>query len=53
MPLYITYNTDKSKIKIVDTDGGPCLYSGWHNEEVEVADIDGGGNFTLREYERK
>lgn len=52
MPLYITYNTDKS-IKMVDTDGGPCLYSGWHNDEIEIVSIDEKGNFTLKEYERK
>lgn len=49
MPLYITYNNDKSKIELVDTDGGPCLCKGWRNEEIEVIDIDGKGNFTLKE----
>ncbi len=52
MPLYVTYNYDKS-IKMVDTDGGPCLYSGWHNDEIEIVSIDEKGNFILREYEQK
>ena len=52
MPLYITYNSDKSGIKFIDTEGGPILGKGWFNDEIKIVDIlltDNGILFKLEE----
>lgn len=39
MPLYVTYDSDGETIILVDTDGGPLLFRGWKNSEIEIDKI--------------
>lgn len=52
MPLYYNYNTREDgtrDIATIDTEGGPLLYAGWSNDEVEVERITDNGEFILKE----
>ena len=60
MPIYVTYNDDKS-VRFIDTEGGPCIGVGFKTDEIEVVKIDNeksdnsfvaGIYFTLKEIEK-
>ena len=56
MPLYLTYANDKSEVAFVDTEGGPCIDTGWSNNEIIVTEIIQRDNllmFKLKENETK
>ena len=56
MPLYLTYASDKSERAFIDTEGGPCIETGWSNNEITVTEIIQKDNllmFKLKENETK
>jgi hypothetical protein len=39
MPISVSYESDYSNIRFIDTEGGTIISKGWHNDEIEVEDI--------------
>lgn len=49
MPLYYTYNNDKT-VFAIDTEGGPFMTAGWSNDEIVIEKIVDGEDHITRFY---
>lgn len=53
MMLRIVYKDNKQKeLVAIDTDGGPMLSSGWHNDEIMITEMVAPYYVRLKEIER-